>query len=83
MFGTSGKLACEDGQMENHGVQAECRAVFSPAERWKASEEEVNSFPRHQLDEWVERLQTVDEEVMRIKIWMARDRMDTDTSQTD
>ena len=82
MFGTSGKLACEDGQMENHGVQAECQAAFLHTEKWRASEEVVNSF-HHQHDEWLERLRTVDEEVMRIKIWMAKDQTDTDTSQTD
>lgn len=30
-----------------------------------------------------ERHQTVDEEVMRIRIWMVTDQMDTDTSQMD
>ena len=84
MFGTNGKLECEDGLMENHGVQAECRAAFSHIEKWRASEEEANSSRHHQLDGWVvERPQTVDEEVMRIKIWMAKDQTDTDTSQTD
>jgi hypothetical protein len=78
----SGKLACEDGQMENHGVQAECRAAFLHTGKWRASEEVVNSF-HHLLGEWVERLRTVDEEVMRIKIWMAKDRTDTDTSPMD
>ena len=82
MFGTSGKLACEDGQMENHGVQAECLAAFLHIEKWRASGEVVNSF-HHLLDEWVERLRTVDVEVMRIKIWMAKDRTGTDTSQMD
>jgi hypothetical protein len=82
LFGMSGKQVCEDGRTENHGVRAEFLAVFSPTERWRASEEEVNLF-RHQLDEWAERLQTVDEEATRIKIWMVKDQTDTDTNQTD
>jgi hypothetical protein len=68
--------------MENHGVQAECRVAFLHTEKWRGSEEGVNSFHR-QHDEWAERLRTVDEEVMRIKIWMAKDRTDTDTNLTD
>jgi endo-1,4-beta-D-glucanase Y len=82
LFGMRGKLACEDGQMGNHGVRAEFLEVFSHTERWKAREEEDNLYHR-QHDECKGRHQRVDEEAVRILIWMGMDQMDTGTSRMD
>ena len=68
--------------MESHGVQAECRVAFSRIEKWRASGEEVNLF-HHRRGELAEKHQTADAEVMMIRIWMVKDQMGTDTSQTD
>jgi hypothetical protein len=75
------KQECEDGQMENHGVQAEFLEAFSHIERWRAREEEETSC-HHQSDAWPAKHQTVVEEVTRIWIWMVKNQMATDTSPT-
>jgi hypothetical protein len=77
-----GKLACEDGQMESHGVRAEFLEAFSHTGKWRGREEEGNLY-HHLLDECKGRHQRVDVEVMRTLIWMGMDQMDTDTSLMD
>lgn len=67
--------------MGNHGVPAESLEAFLHTARWRVREEEETSYHRQQ-DELGARHQIVAEAVMRIKIWMAMDQMDTDTSRT-
>lgn len=65
--------------MGSHGAQVEYLGAFLHTARWRASVEEDNSY-QHLHEELEARHQIVDEEVMRIKIWMGRDQMGTDTS---
>ena len=68
--------------MGNHGAPAEYRAASSHTERWRARGE-VDLSHKHLFDDKMERHQTVEEAATKTKIWMAKDQMDTDTSQTD
>lgn len=66
--------------MESHGVPAEFLEAFLHTARWRARGEEAILYHRQQ-DELEARHQTVAEVVMRTKIWMEMDQMDTDISQ--
>jgi hypothetical protein len=76
------KLVCADGLMGNRGVRVESLEAFSHTGKWRGREGEVISFQRLQDREWRARHLTAAEEVTRMLIWMAKDLMGTDTSQT-